>query len=94
MNKKIEKTENQQKKWELKQKYTKQFDGKVLIVEDNITNQIVAKNMLELFVLDIEIAGNGLEALSKLKENDYDIVFMDCHMPYLDGYIANRKIRD
>lgn len=71
-----------------------QFNANILIVEDNFTNQVVAKDMLEILNNNVSIAANGKEAISLLKRNKYDLVFMDCHMPIMDGYQATAKIRE
>ena len=70
-----------------------QFDCLVLLVEDNITNQIVAEGMLELFGCEIDLAVNGREAVQMVKEQKYDLILMDCQMPELDGYSATEEIR-
>lgn len=70
------------------------FNGKVLLVEDNITNQAVARVLLEQLGLKIDVAANGEEALSALEMIKYDLVFMDCQMPVMDGYEATRAIRE
>ncbi len=69
------------------------FSARVLVVEDNVTNQTVAKGMLEKFAVDIDLVGNGEEALTALEQRGYDLVFMDCQMPVMDGYEASRLIR-
>ena len=69
------------------------FNAKVLIVEDNITNQAVAKDMLEVLNNKVDVATNGKEAVRLLKRYKYDLVFMDCHMPLMDGYQATAEIR-
>lgn len=71
-----------------------QFQARVLVVEDNITNQAVARGMLEKFGIDIDLAGNGMEAISALEKDPFDLVLMDCQMPEMDGYAATRHIRD
>jgi PAS domain S-box-containing protein len=71
------------------------FNARVLVVvEDNITNQIVAQCMLEEFGIQVDLAANGEEALTALETLPYDIVFMDCQMPVMDGYEATRSIRE
>ncbi|MEW6712878.1 MAG: ATP-binding protein, partial [Candidatus Riflebacteria bacterium] len=69
------------------------FHFKALLVEDNQTNQIVAGAMLESLGLTVDIAGNGVEAVNMVLEKNYDIVFMDCQMPELDGFAATSMIR-
>lgn len=69
-------------------------DAHVLLVEDNLTNQIVAKGILGLFGLTVEVAENGQVALNMLKDKSYDLIFMDCQMPVMDGYEATRAIRE
>jgi signal transduction histidine kinase/CheY-like chemotaxis protein len=69
------------------------FDAKVLLVEDNPINQMVAQKMLEKVGLKPIVANNGLEALAKLKEQSFDLVLMDCQMPEMDGFDATREIR-
>jgi len=66
---------------------------RLLIVEDNIPNQLVATMMLEHQGHRVELANNGLEALSKMSASSYDAVLMDCQMPELDGYETTRRVR-
>ena len=68
--------------------------GKILLVEDNAVNQIVAKAFLKKFGLKPDIADNGLIAVQKFESGSYDLVLMDCQMPVLDGFEATLKIRD
>ena len=65
---------------------------KSLIVEDNIINQKVLKKLLDKINISADIAKNGFEALSLYEKNDYDIIFMDLHMPEMDGFQATEKI--
>jgi PAS domain S-box-containing protein len=74
-------------------KYSKKKDPKILLVEDNVTNRIVAKTMLEKSGYEIEEATNGLEAIEKLQEKPFDLVFMDMQMPVLNGLDATERIR-
>jgi signal transduction histidine kinase/ActR/RegA family two-component response regulator len=71
-----------------------QYNCRVLLAEDNITNQIVAEGMLELFGCRVDLVANGKEACQAVKDHKYDIIFMDCQMPELDGYSATGKIRE
>jgi PAS domain S-box-containing protein len=66
----------------------------VLLVEDNIMNQFVANQVLELWNIKVDFANNGLEAVDKLKINDYALVLMDLQMPVMSGYEATSFIRD
>ena len=65
----------------------------VLLVEDNLVNQLVATKMLSKFDCQVYTASNGKEALGKLKQRHYSLIFMDCHMPHLDGFECTRQIR-
>lgn len=67
--------------------------GRVLLVEDNPVNQLVAKGMLGKLGCDVVVAAHGGEALDQLEFNDFDLVLMDCNMPVMDGYEASRQIR-
>jgi signal transduction histidine kinase/DNA-binding response OmpR family regulator len=71
-----------------------QYRALVLLVEDNITNQAVARGVLKKFGINIEVAGNGEEAINMLSQHSYDLVFMDCQMPVMDGFMATKIIRD
>ncbi len=66
---------------------------KILLVEDNKVNQIVVKHQLRKIGYQCDIAENGQMALDLLQEKSYDLIFMDCQMPILDGYDATRAIR-
>ena len=66
----------------------------VLLVEDHKLNQKLASTYLMNFGLNVDLAENGLEAIEKLKNKEYDLVLMDIQMPILDGYNASKKIRE
>lgn len=70
------------------------YSPKILLVEDNLTNQQVALGMLKKFGLDADIANNGKEAIEKLSSKDYDLVLMDVQMPEMDGFEATQIIRN
>lgn len=72
---------------------TVQGTKRILVVEDNKTNQFVMKKILETLGCQYAIAGNGQEALNVLEEQEFDMIFMDCQMPVLDGIEATKIIR-
>lgn len=65
----------------------------ILLVEDNLLNQKLAKNVLNNFGFDVVIADNGLIGLEILKKQSFDLILMDLQMPELDGYQTTRIIR-
>lgn len=67
--------------------------ARILLVEDNPVNQLVAKGMLSKLGCDVVVAAHGGEALSQLEQHNFDLVLMDCNMPVMDGYEASRQIR-
>ncbi|NOX10093.1 MAG: response regulator [Gammaproteobacteria bacterium] len=75
-------------------KETSFSNSKILLAEDNAINMIVATKLLEKYGCQITPAVNGLEALQQIKEQDFDLILMDCQMPEMDGYEATAKIRD
>ncbi|MFA6191095.1 MAG: ATP-binding protein [Sulfurimonas sp.] len=66
--------------------------SKILLVEDNKINQIVAVGMLENLEIEVEVAFNGKEAVDLARENNYDLILMDLQMPIMDGYKATKQI--
>jgi len=69
-----------------------QFEGTVLVAEDNIINQKLIKQILIKYGIDVDLAKNGLEAFDKLKGKKYDLILMDIQMPVMDGIEATQEI--
>jgi signal transduction histidine kinase/ligand-binding sensor domain-containing protein/CheY-like chemotaxis protein/HPt (histidine-containing phosphotransfer) domain-containing protein len=70
------------------------FSAKILLVEDVVANQDVAVTMLEMFGCEVDIAGNGQVAVDLTQKSQYDLIFMDLHMPVMDGLTATCIIRE
>jgi CheY-like chemotaxis protein len=69
-------------------------DLALLLVEDNEVNRKVALRMLQKLGCEADVAVNGREAVERMTSRHYDLVFMDCQMPEMDGFEATRAIRD
>ena len=65
----------------------------VLVAEDDLVNQMVIEEMLKLLGCEVDVVADGEAAWRAVAEGRYDLVFMDCHMPVMDGYEAARRIR-
>jgi signal transduction histidine kinase/CheY-like chemotaxis protein len=75
------------------QRILKNPPGRILVVEDHPANQYVAQSLLESLDCTVSIAGTGAEALELLGTETFDLVFMDCQMPVMDGYETTRRMR-
>ena len=71
----------------------KNYSGHALIVEDSIANQTLLKLLLEKAGIESDICENGQQALEKIYQQSYDIVFMDIQMPVMNGYEATQAMR-
>jgi len=69
------------------------FSGRVLVVEDDETNQIVAREYLSSYGMEVRVASNGEEALKYVGQESFDIIFMDIQMPIMDGFSASKAMR-
>ncbi|CAG1017190.1 two-component system, sensor histidine kinase [Burkholderiaceae bacterium] len=67
--------------------------GRVLVVDDNAVNALVASAMLKRIGLEVCVAEDGLAALERMRAGDIDLVLMDCQLPMLDGWEATRRFR-
>lgn len=67
---------------------------RILVVEDNPVNQIVATEILEQAGYQVDVANDGQEAIERINQGGIDLVLMDCQMPVLDGFEATRKLRE
>ena len=70
------------------------LDGRVMVVEDNEVNRMIAREILGSMGLAVVEAIDGAEAIKVLARESVDLVLMDCQMPVMDGYQATRAIRD
>jgi len=68
--------------------------NKILIVEDNLTNQLVLLGLLEDHAKEIDVANNGKEAVDMFESGKYELILMDLQMPIMDGYKATKIIRE
>ena len=76
-----------------KTKANYRFKAKLLVAEDYPANQLVVQRFLEDLGCHVHLVSNGFEAVKALKKQHFDLVFMDCQMPFMDGYQATEAIR-
>jgi signal transduction histidine kinase/CheY-like chemotaxis protein len=69
------------------------FKGRVLLVEDHMDTRSLGAQMLQRMGCEVEVAGDGAQALQRLDQGRFDLVLMDCQMPELNGYETTREIR-
>jgi CheY-like chemotaxis protein len=72
--------------------FNHQYNAKILLVEDNITNQYVTSLLLKRFGCKVSIANNGKQAVDTISNEHFDIIFMDCQMPIMNGFDAALQI--
>ncbi|MDP4094479.1 MAG: histidine kinase N-terminal 7TM domain-containing protein [Bacillota bacterium] len=71
-----------------------ELKGEILLAEDNRVNQLLTAKLLEKKKLKVDVVENGIRALEKVKEKDYNLIFMDIQMPIMDGFEATEAIRE
>ncbi|QLY26322.1 PAS domain-containing hybrid sensor histidine kinase/response regulator [Bdellovibrio sp. KM01] len=74
--------------------FTALFSGRILVAEDQVVNQRVAQSYLQKMGLQVDIAPNGRVAVEMARTGKYDLIFMDCQMPVLNGFDATKRIRE
>ena len=67
---------------------------RILLVEDNAVNQMITRSMLEALGCQVELAEGGEAAVAKASQERFDLIFMDCHMPGMDGFETCHRIRE
>jgi CheY-like chemotaxis protein len=73
--------------------FEQSFSGRILLVDGTSANLIIGQKMVERLGIKVDSVSDGEQAVSLFSNNDYDLIFMDCQMPVMDGYTATRKIR-
>jgi CheY-like chemotaxis protein len=67
---------------------------RVLAAEDNATNQLVLRTIMQTFGVDLTLVADGRQAVESWRDGDFDLILMDIQMPVMDGVTATRLIRD
>ncbi len=75
------------------EKEPKQFSGEILVAEDNPVNQQIIDLLLEELGFDVSLVENGQQAVDLASKRNFDLIFMDCQMPVMDGITATKEIR-
>lgn len=88
-----ETTPPQEDKWDIEADESLCFSGSALVVDDVVMNQLVICNLLEEFGIETTVTSNGIGAVERFKSEQFDIIFMDCEMPEMDGFEATQIIR-
>lgn len=70
------------------------FEANILLVDDVLPNQIIARKFLERLGVTVDVASDGEQAIDCYRNSHYDLILMDCRMPVMDGYEATRAIRN
>jgi len=70
-----------------------EISARVLLAEDDVVNQMVVEQMLKKLGCVVDVVGDGCAACTVALDTRYDLIFMDCHMPHMDGFEATRFIR-
>ncbi|MEZ8823162.1 ATP-binding protein [Vibrio amylolyticus] len=90
----VAKEAEDQSRKESTQTEVKSLEGlEILVVDDIRMNQIIINQMLKKFDLVADIGGNGIEAINAVENKEYDMIFMDCRMPEMDGFEATSVLR-
>ncbi len=77
----------------MQQVIVKTHDTRILVVDDNEVNRMIAQTILEQYEIRVDLAESGMEAIDKIKRNFYDLVILDYLMPAMDGFSTAQEIR-